>query len=677
MSRASFSPSTGLQGPSETAASPRAELITPGRVAVAVALLATMLYLVTMNRTFGFIDKGELVAVASTLGIAHPTGYPTIMLIGFLFAKLLPLRPVLALNAMAALFTAAGAGMLALLFDDLLGRIGAARVTVSAKGKGKGRDATKRSPEAAPATAIDAGTRALLAGLAALFVACTATWWDQGNGFEVYSLHAVMMPLVTLLFLRWVDEERERDAVGFTRRGLLFALALGLSFTNHLTTILLAPAFLLHYFRTFGIGNARAWKRLLYVAPGFLLGLLPYIWLPIRASMGPWFNWGNPSTIEAFLNHVRGKQYSVWMFAGGDVFMQQSRYFFGGLPGELAYAGVVVTLLGIVHLALRNLGLSLLAALLFIACILYSGNYDIMEIGPYYMTAIFAAGIWFAAGLAWLHERFGRSVALGAASLLVVANCAANFQEGDESGNRLVEDMTVNMLTTLPKNALIFSSQWDYWVAGSFYMQRVEGMRPDVMLIDPELLRRVWYLDQLAHDYPAFMARIAPEVEAFRKEVYKFDHDLPYDPATIQGTYIGMMNAMIERSIGERPVCLTSEVDQAVGARYVRTPYYLSLRLMPDTSYLPQEFPSYRFSFWPGRISAYTAKTYQLYGASAVARMIYEARSGHPDLARKYHDLALGYDPGFTADRIPSLPLGSEDGVRDMIGFFDRVRGMR
>jgi hypothetical protein len=214
-------------------------------------------------------------------------------------------------------------------------------------------------------------------------------------------------------------------------------------------------------------------------------------------------------------------------------------------------------------------------------------------------------------------------------------------------------------------------------VAGSFYMQRVEGMRPDVLMIDPELLRRAWYLDQLEHDHPAFMARVRPQVEAFRKEVYKFDHDFPYDPAAIQGAYIGMMNAMIDGSIDERPVCLTSEVDPAVGARYLRAPYYLSLRLMPDTAYLPQGFPAYRFAFWPDRISAYTAKTYQLYGASAVARMIYEGEHGHPDLARKYHDLALGYDPGFTADRIPSLPLDSEEGVRDMIGFFDQVRAMR
>ena len=205
--------------------------ITPARVAAAVALLAALLYLVTMNRTFGFIDKGELVAVASTLGIAHPTGYPTIMLIGFLFTKLLPLRPVLALNAMAALLTGVGAGVLALLIDDLLRRIGMRRAEPKKKGGSGKRDASARSAEGGGRATIDPTSRALLAGIAALFVACTATWWDQGNGFEVYSLHAVMMPLVTLLFLRWVDQEKEREeahagAIGFTRRGFLFALVL-------------------------------------------------------------------------------------------------------------------------------------------------------------------------------------------------------------------------------------------------------------------------------------------------------------------------------------------------------------------------------------------------------------------------------------------------------------------
>ena len=52
-----------------------------------LAFVVTLaLYLATMSRTYGFIDRGELAAVATTLGIAHPTGYPTITLVGHLAA---------------------------------------------------------------------------------------------------------------------------------------------------------------------------------------------------------------------------------------------------------------------------------------------------------------------------------------------------------------------------------------------------------------------------------------------------------------------------------------------------------------------------------------------------------------------------------------------------------------
>jgi hypothetical protein len=41
-------------------------------------LLVFSAYVDIMSRTHGFIDRGELAAVASTLGIAHPTSYPTL-----------------------------------------------------------------------------------------------------------------------------------------------------------------------------------------------------------------------------------------------------------------------------------------------------------------------------------------------------------------------------------------------------------------------------------------------------------------------------------------------------------------------------------------------------------------------------------------------------------------------
>lgn len=650
-------------------------------VAIAVTLIAFGLYLATLNPTFGFIDKGELVADASTLGIAHPTGYPTIMLLGYLFTKILPLRPVLALNVMAALFTAIGGGMMTLLLYDMIGRVNptvASSVANAKKGRGKGGAKEVR------VAAIPDGLRALYAGLGGLFTAVTSTWWDQGNGFEVYSLHAIMMPLVTLLFLRYVDQEAERNASGgnalssgFTRRGMWFALALGLSFSNHMTTILLAPAFLGYYFWRLGSGAA-SFKRLLFLAPPFLLGLLPYIWLPIRASMKPEFNWGNPDTLKRFFDHVSGKQYQVWMFTNPDTFREQSAYFFGGLAPEVGYLGVALVLFGIFHLSLRNLRLSVFALLLFVVCVIYAGGYDIMEIGPYYLTAIFAVGIWATVGIVGLHERFGRTVGVAVAAMLVALTILCNYHGSDESPNTLVEDMTVNMLGSVPKNAIIFSSQWDFWVAGSFYMQGVEQMRRDVLVTDPELLRRSWYLDQMEVNHPEFMRPVKAQVDAFRAEAYKFEHNIPYDPMTIQSTYVSMINAMIDSNIDRRPVLMTGEISSDFGAGYRRVPNRLTLRLVREgKAYVPENFPSYRFRFWNGHVDGYTARISELYGRSLYARALYEAEFGHNALALRYLQYALTFDPGYSMADIPSLPLNSEDQVAATINFFGSIRSMR
>lgn len=652
--------------------------LTPGRVALLTSLLSSLLYLATMNRTYGFVDKGELVAVASTAGIPHPTGYPTIMLLGYLFTLIMPMRDVLALNVMSALLTGAGAGMLALLFYDLIGRV-AARDTTTRGRKRDGRiDAKKekkrRKDEGSiPAQSLPPGITGAIAGLAALFTATTATWWNQGNGFEVYSLHALLMPLIALLFLRYVDEEKERDDAGFTRRGALFAFALGLAFTNHLSTILLAPAFLLYFIWTLGF-NAGSLKRVLYLAPPFLLGLLPYAWLPIRAAMRPRFNWGNPQTWPDFIDHISGKVYQVWMFDNATVFEQQTAFFFSHLPGEVAYVGLVPAALGIFLLARRSVKLAVWSGLLFVTCVLYSGNYDIMEIGPYYMTAIFAVGIWCAMGMVWLQERLGANGALGLAAALVVANVAINYAASDESGNTLVEDMTVNVLQPLPANAVVFSAQWDFWVAGSFYMQGVENLRPDVIVIDPELVRRRWYIDQLTNTYPELMGPVKAEAEHFKREVIKFDRDEPYDANVLQAAYIGLMNAIIEKHIARRPIFVGGEVDAAIGAKYIRTPSNLMLRLAADSTYIPQPFPNYRFKFWEGRIDNYTAKTYELYARAAFIRSLYESHHGRDSLAARYRDLALSYDPGFTVADIPDLPLNSEEQVMGMIGLFGQIR---
>jgi len=448
--------------------------------------------------------------------------------------------------------------------------------------------------------------------------------------------------------------------------------------------------------------------------------------------MDPMFNWSDPVTLRMFYRHITGFQYQIWMFSKDPtIWNQQATFYLGNLPGELGYAGLAVAALGVfrwgkdyrwIGLTLAIVGLCLLVAtanllpttggasqqviypmqwsvaylliataggwylarrgapvvalavVLFGVCLIWSSGYEIMEIGPYFMAATFGVGILLLGGLLALREWWGNRVLLPLAGVLVAITIATNFHQSDERGNTVVEDMTVNMLNNLPKDALILSQQWDFWLAGSFYLQAVENVRPDVLVIDPELLRCSWYIKQLQHSHPQFMAMVQPEIDRFMKPLSQFEAEEPYNPAEIEAAYVGLLRAMIDKSMAHRPVLVTGEVRTDVSARWRHVPYYLALRLMPDTTYLPQEFPNYRFRHWEGRIDSYTAKAYELYARSALARFFYERSRGNPELARRYAQLAVSFNPNWDPNNIPDQPMNGEDQIKGMNEFFRELQ---
>ncbi|MBC8446777.1 MAG: DUF2723 domain-containing protein, partial [Chloroflexi bacterium] len=62
---------------------------------LAVFLVAAAVYGCTLARTFTWrhdgADGGDLIAAAATLGVPHPSGYPTYLLLARLFLWALPL----------------------------------------------------------------------------------------------------------------------------------------------------------------------------------------------------------------------------------------------------------------------------------------------------------------------------------------------------------------------------------------------------------------------------------------------------------------------------------------------------------------------------------------------------------------------------------------------------------
>lgn len=542
--------------------------------AAIVFCLSLLFYCLTLAPGLTFIDSGELATVAVRLGIAHPTGYPLFTLLGWIAAHL-PIggEEILRLNLMAAVLCAGAAALFYLVALHLLLNI---------------RHGSRDRGEAQ----VVARTGAMGAGL---LLAFSETFWSQAVAVEVYSLHLFLLGVVLVTFFTAILPSETGGTP--ERRWMAFAFALGLSFTNHMTTILLAPGLLFLYFSNQG-GSRRSWGRIGRMSPFFLLGLSAYLYLPLRASQVPFFNWGAPATAERFLWHVGGKQYRVWMFSSTASAGKQLKYFFSTIPSEVAYIGLVLALLGIAILYRSNRKVFWGTLLLFVTCVGYSINYDIHDIDSYFLLAYVMLFLWSSFGIAaivrWSMGRWQVHVLVWRflGICFAIPAILVNYARVDLSGTRRVEEYTKDMFASVATNGLVLSYQWDYWVSASLYMQYVRGYRQDVAVVDKELLRRSWYLQDLGRRYPWLIERSRVEVDAFGKELYKFEHDLPYNPSLIQTRFEEMIRSFILNSLESRPVYVTPEIEPEFTRAWQRVPEGLAQRLYADSSFHSAVMPS-------------------------------------------------------------------------------------
>jgi hypothetical protein len=592
----------------------------------AAAGIALCVYWRTLAPTVTYIDSGELAAVSCTLGIAHPSGYPLFTLLGWLFTRL-PIggEEIVRLNLMAALFCTAGIFVFYHLVVYLLNTL------FDLKGK-RGTALVADGRVLAPLSAF----------AASMILAFSETWWSQAVAVEVYSLHVLLLVTTMYAFLRACRSQE-------TAWWLFFAFALGLGFTNHMTTVLLAPGFLYFYFATQG-WRRDAWRKIARLIVPFLLGLSVYLYLPVRAAQGPALSWGNPITWERFLWHLSGKQFRVWLFSSTEATGRQLRYFFESLPGEFAYVGLVLALVGCVVLYRFHRRLWIWSLLLFATCVLYAINYDIHDIDSYFLLAYIVVALWAGLGLWWTGWwlvrgwQWQRSVVMVMLCVTGFIPLVVHYSRIDQHATHDVEDYTRNMFASFDQNALVLSYQWDYWVSASQYYQLVRGVRPDVTVIDKELLRRSWYLSQLGRNSPRVIGPAQREVDAFLVELSKFEHDLPYNPSVIEGRYVAMIQAFIRTSVAGRPVYVTPEIEPEFTAGYQRVPQGLAFRLVADNAFHPTPFPE--FTMRPIRREGRLENALKgLYGEAFSARGEYYLAHGEQNEAVRCFGEALRNDP--------------------------------
>ena len=453
-----------------------------GWPALASGSLALGLYLTTAAPSLTWAhdsaDGGELLAAAQTLGIAHPPGYPAYLLLLHLWTRL-PLGSDLARRGNA--FSALGGALAVALFASLLTRC------------------LRREGSARPR---------LTAFLGGLLAAAMPTLWGQATVTEVYTLHALFF--VAFWSLLWRADGARRALLWLAGAGLVAGVGLG----NHLSLALALPgavAWLL--WRREGRGRALG-----ALAGGLLLGLLVYLYLPLRARAWPPVNWGNPQTWAGFRWLVSGELYRPFVFGLSGAYL---------LPRLGAWAALLREQFGWVGLALGWMGLwaegnrgcwRRLAFLgsAFALYTAYALGYDTTDSYVYLLPAHFAFAWWAVQGLSALapasakglldgvQPSAARAVHWGAIALLgasVGLGVVGAFPRMDLRGDGEAWRYGREVLSEAPPRALVLVVG-DRQVFALWYFRYGEGERPDVAVVTPNLWPYGWYRETVQHTHP-------------------------------------------------------------------------------------------------------------------------------------------------------------------------------
>lgn len=421
-----------------------------------VALLPLVLYIRTLAPTVlyydpgGFYDSVLLQVKAYLLGIPNPTGYPLYIMLAKLFTYL-PFGDVgYRVNLASAVFGAIAVFLLYLLLHRLTGRV------------------------------VPAAGAALLFGV-------SRTFWSQAVITEVYTLNALFICLVLLVLFVWRHTRRDRYL-------LLAAFFMGLSMSHHMTSGLLLPAAAIFV----GLTESRKllqWRLVLKGVGLFLLGLTPYLYLPIRARMDPPLNESDPSTWQNFWILVTGSRFEERMFAYGlDELPGRLRLYAGYLLEQFHPAFLAVAALGILYLLARDRAGLAAFTFLYLGWLVYAIEYSIIDVYIYFIPTylviciLIGAGLWAvmdAAALAAARLSSNRRAAILAflsvpIILSPLSGLEASYKAVDRSRDYTGRDMIEAVANGAEKNATVLHNGSSLW-----YMSLVEKRRTDLRLVDP------------------------------------------------------------------------------------------------------------------------------------------------------------------------------------------------
>lgn len=428
-----------------------------------VGLAALVVFWITLAPTVTSEDSGELIAAAWHFGIPHPPGYPLWTMLCGLFVHAVRIGSIAyRANLFSAVCTAGAAVALYLALRQL-----------------------NRSRSAAASVAL---------------VWVWARWsWCQAVITEVYGLNSLLTAGFLLCVVRWYATRSNRAL-------LAASLILGLGMCNH-HTIALAGVGVVAWILLLQPRLAVRWRLVLGCWGMLVLGLVPYVYLPVRASADPAINWEDPSTMTRFVEHVTRHQYG----AVGPMKTAEPRsiarigtqlgYLASSIEDDLTPWLLGASVIGLLVTALKDRRV-LLLLLLWIAgsglLFVILANYDLdrtsrwamrvflipVSIGPIIALAYLIDGV--AERLRhssttppWLKHCCAAALVLAGPALQI----RSHWSQCNYRDYWYAYDHGQNLLRCMLPNAMIFPSG-DHTAFPLTYLVLVEGQRNDVLIAD-------------------------------------------------------------------------------------------------------------------------------------------------------------------------------------------------
>lgn len=490
-------------------------------LAFALACIVGSLFWVTAARDIVVGDTGDFLTTGATLGVAHPPGYPLLVLLAHGFG-LLPIgAPAFRMNLIAVV---SGAITVGLVFS-----------TVRRLGPGR-----------------------WAAVVAALALALNPLFWEWSLAIEAFPLNNALAALLIYFMVRW-EAEPER-----TRFLVAAALAGGLGAANHLTIVFLIPfVAVVAWRKRHAIGISAA----LLCGAAIVLGLTPYLYVPWAASRHPFLNWGNVASAHDLLRLFLRSDYgtgrlvaagsspgSPWdrlsvlrasftlvegtlvVVGAARAYLRMRWYFWACLtsfavagPIFVAYANIDVGIEQFLwafgrFLLLPHVIVAPLVAFGVVACADIIAT-ALRRVEPNVVTASFAACL----------------------TLILALSGVLHFKAADQRQNHLAATFARDVLATLEPNAVLLA-RGDEVVFPVAYAQAVGRARPDVTLVMLGLLSSYpWYITQLRQRDPGL--------------VIPFDR---YDPGRPTAT----LRALVDANPGRQFALVGAPTDASLSRSY-------------------------------------------------------------------------------------------------------------